>query len=373
MLDRRQFLIVGGAALLAAPHATAQTARQPRLYASCGSDGEGRFFAAGFDPTGTLLFSIPIPERGHDIAFHPGRAEAVVFARRPGMTMHVIDTAAGGIARVAEAAPGRHYYGHGVFTPDGALLYVTENDFDEGTGLIGVYDPNGGYRRVGEFPSGGIGPHQLRLMPDGRTLAVANGGILTHPDTGRAKLNLERMQPNLAVVDPVEGRALWSATLPRPLHKLSIRHLDVNRSGILAIAMQYEGDVRDRVPLIALAEVGSPFRYVKAPADIDRRMRQYTGSTVFDSSGDYLAVSSPRGSVIGLWDARTGGFLRDLPAPDASGLAPTGERGGFLLTGGDGAIRTVAADRPEVAGLRGADRAIRWDNHLAASPLPQNA
>ena len=35
---------------------------------------------------------------------------------------------------------GRHFFGHGVFSPDGKLLYATENDFEAARGVIGVYD-----------------------------------------------------------------------------------------------------------------------------------------------------------------------------------------------------------------------------------------
>ena len=45
----------------------------------------------------------------------------------------------------------------------------------------------------------------MLLMPDGETFVVANGGIETHPDYGRAELNLETMDPSVAFVD----RARW--------------------------------------------------------------------------------------------------------------------------------------------------------------------
>ena len=44
-------------------------------------------------------------------------------------------------------------------------------------------------------------PHEAILLADGKTLAVANGGIETHIETGREKLNLDFMQPSLALVE----------------------------------------------------------------------------------------------------------------------------------------------------------------------------
>ena len=51
------------------------------------------------------------------------------------------------------------------------------------------------------MPSGGIGPHEILRLPGARLLAIANGGIHTRPDTGREKLNLDTMRPNLTLMD----------------------------------------------------------------------------------------------------------------------------------------------------------------------------
>ncbi|WZB72391.1 DUF1513 domain-containing protein [Achromobacter xylosoxidans] len=34
----------------------------------------------------------------------------------------------------------RHFFGHGAFFDDGWLLAATENDFDGGRGVLGIYD-----------------------------------------------------------------------------------------------------------------------------------------------------------------------------------------------------------------------------------------
>jgi hypothetical protein len=132
-------------------------------------------------------------------------------------------------------------------------------------------------------------------MPDGTTLAVANGGIRTHPDHDRAPLNLETMQPSLTYVEIASGRRESAVQPPPALHQLGIRHAAVNARGLVAVAMQYEGSKRDRLPLVALAE-GEDLRFLETPYDILGRMRQYTGAIAFDRSGELLAVSSPAAS-----------------------------------------------------------------------------
>ena len=49
------------------------------------------------------------------------------------------------------------------------------------------------------------------LIEGGRYLAIANGGIKQHPDTGRAKLNIDHMEPSLVIVDLADGRLVRAA------------------------------------------------------------------------------------------------------------------------------------------------------------------
>ena len=195
------------------------------LFVSCRADATGEHHVSGFAQRGDARFSLPLPERGHAMAFHPAQPYMVVFARRPGRFAVVIDDDQGVALYRIDAARGRHFYGHGAFSPDGQILFATENDYESGQGVVGLYDARDGYRRVGEYPSHGTGPHELILMPDGRTLAIANGGIRTHPDHGRAKLNLDSMTPSLVFTDMADGRHLDQADLPDAQHQLSIRHL----------------------------------------------------------------------------------------------------------------------------------------------------
>lgn len=374
-MGRRRFLgLAAAGAVAAVTTATtsaatsagraAQSRRQ--IFASCGADRDGGYLVSAFDAAGEIVFRTPLPERGHDLALRPDSAELVAFARRPGGAMHVVDAGSGAVLGNVGLPRDRRCYGHGVFAPDGRALFVTENDFEAGRGAIGIYDPVDGYRRIGELESHGVGPHQLLLMPDGRTLAVANGGIRTHPDFGRNKLGISDMAPNLAFVDAASGRLLERRQPPERLHKLSIRHVAVNAAGTLAVAMQYEGDRRDEVPLVALVRPGGELRLLGAEP-MGGRMRHYTGAVCFDGSGGVVAVSAPRGNLVGLWDADSGRLLGRIPSADSSGIAPAGP-GRFVIAGGDGAIRMGGVDGPPVV-VRPPGGGVRWDNHVAVASV----
>jgi hypothetical protein len=248
---RRSFMLGAAGSLLVGLGLRAAAARggPGPLYVACRVDEDGRYLTTGFRADGERLFDLPLPGRGHDLALRPDSPECVVFARRPGTFAVVIDVDRGVVVRRIDAAAGRHFYGHGSFTPDGRHLLSSENDYASGQGVVGVRDASDGYRQVGELPAHGIGPHEVVLMPDGRTLAVANGGVRTHPDHDRAKLNLDSMRPSLSFVEIASGRAEGAVQPPARLHQLGIRHVAVNARGLVAVAMQYEGSKRDRVPL----------------------------------------------------------------------------------------------------------------------------
>ncbi|MGD1935248.1 MAG: DUF1513 domain-containing protein, partial [Candidatus Phaeomarinobacter sp.] len=206
-IDRRHCLAgLGSAALLGAGGAPAGlTLGTDPFFLSAARGTDGRFRLVTLDANGRRAEAAALPARGHSAAISPDRRTAVVFARRPGTFALVTDMPGGDPIRQINAPSGRHFYGHGVFSADGTLLYATENDFEAARGVIGVYDVQDGYTRLGELPSHGVGPHDIGLSADGKMLIVANGGIETHPDAPRVKLNLDSMRPSLAFIRRSDG------------------------------------------------------------------------------------------------------------------------------------------------------------------------
>lgn len=342
-----------------------------RIYLSARAAPAGGYRVSGFSPSAGRAFDLALPARGHAFAVRPGGREAVLFARRPGRFALALDLARGAAAGRFATPADRHFYGHGVFSPDGRLLYASENDFDGERGVLGVYDAARGYRRVGELASHGIGPHEIALLGDGATLAVANGGILTRPDLPRVKLNPADMAPSLCFVDRVSGRLLRQDRLGPGLNRLGIRHLAVAADDTVAVAMQYEGPAGEAVPLAALRRAGGRLRLLEAPAGAWRAMKRYCGAVAFDSEGRTLAVSAPRGNLLAFWDAGSGAWLASARLADCCGIAPAGGPGAFTASGGAGDVAAVRVRgrRVETAAVEtGFPRGSRWDNHLDVAP-----
>jgi hypothetical protein len=279
----------------------------------------------------------------------------VVFARRPGFFALVIDTAAR--CRVTAFAPpkGRHFYGHGFFSADGLLLYATENDYESERGVLGIYDPGAGYARIGEIDSHGIGPHEALLMADGRTIAIGNGGVATHPDYDRVKLNLPTMEPSLVYLDAATGDLIDKVRLPADLHQLSIRHMAETADGTIWFGGQYEGGGTDRVDLVGTHKPGGEPELVGAPETAYAGMRQYVGTVAVNGDGSRVAATSPVGGRMLIFDAVTRNLVGERDIADVCGI--TGDGADFFASDGRGRLwrgPDLISEAPEVA----------WDNHV---------
>lgn len=339
-----------GATVLPSPSWAAAGA--PQWIAAAGEQGE-TFALYGIATDGSLAFRVPLPGRGHAAAAHPERAEAVAFARRPGTFALVLDCVSGAVLYRLEAPAGRHFYGHGTFAEGGRVLVTTENAYEAGEGRLGLWDASAGYRRMGELASGGVGPHEVVTLPDG-TLAVGNGGIRTHPDMGREKLNLAVMRPSLVHLRP-DGTVLEKVELDPAMRMASIRHLAARADGTVAFAMQWEGPGGEIVPLLGLHRRGERPKLLAAPDPEQGRLRGYAGSVAWSGDGAGVAITSPRGSVAHVFGA-DGSALEVFARADICGVASA--PGGLAFSDGMGALH--------LPGGRTAIHPLAWDNHMIA-------
>jgi uncharacterized protein len=350
MATRRAFL--AGLAAAALPKPTWADVGSP-VCLSAGKLGE-TYVLHGLSATGQSLFQIDLPGRGHAAAAHPTRPLAVAFARRPGTFALVIDCSTGAIQHRIAPPDGRQFNGHGTFSADGSVLYTSEVVAETSQGRIGLWE-TGGFVRIGEWSSGGIGPHDVKRLPDG-SLVVANGGIATDP-ADRTKLNLATMRPNLTQLS-ADGVIMDQAELATEFAQNSIRHLAIGPDGTLAFALQWEGDPAEPVPLLGLWAPGTDARLCAVPEDQTLRMKGYAGSIAMAVDGS-IAVTSPRGGVI-MIHAADGTHLATHTRADLCGVAAIGA--GFLASDGLGAL--WAGDPASLQLLASGGPA--WDNHLIA-------
>jgi hypothetical protein len=326
------------------------------------------FEAAVIDASGRDLHTIALTDRGHSFALDPDTRRVVAFGRQPGFFATAFHLDGGEDPISLDVAPGRHFFGHGVFADAGRLLLATENDYEAGRGVLGVYDagPGGRYRRLSELPTGGVGPHEVVALPGTGLVVVANGGILTHPDYGKMSLNLPSMQPSLTYLDVATGDIVETVSLPPELHQLSIRHMVVDAGGRVWFGCQYMGPPEDMPPLVGYHQRGRAIQMLEGSAEVLRSFRNYIGSMAVDATGGVVATSSPVGGLVAYWDAGSGRLLGTTALPDGCGVAP-GDEADFLLTSGTGELVRAG---PALAATRllSASGELAWDNHLRRFP-----
>jgi len=360
-IDRRTLLLAAAAVGIAPGRLLA--AASPLFLAA--RRRAGRFEVAVTDEAGGDRLVLPLETRGHAFAVDRRGRQAIAFARQPGRFAIRFDLDGAASPVAIASAPDRHFYGHGVFADNDRLLLATENDYAGERGVIGVYSLENGLRRIGEFASGGLDPHEAIMMPDGRTLCVAHGGILTHPDYGKLVLNPDTMAPTLTYVDTASGDVLETVSLDKALYKLAFHHLAADGAGTVWFGLQYHGPQTDRPPLVGRHRRGGEAELFPGPPDILRGLDNYIGSVAVDGSGTIVATSSPKGGLIAYWDAATGRSLGVTELADGCGLA-AGTRRPFRMTSGTGAVIEAGPDTEisTIAGQASGDAAVAWDNHM---------
>jgi hypothetical protein len=312
------------------------------------------------------------PFRGHGLAQNPAHPEQVImFSRRPGIQGIHFNLSSGKIDGQFNSADNRHMHGHGCFSSDGQLLFCAEAEIKDefgkpsGKGKITVRDCKT-LKLVNEFDSHGIGPHEIALMPDAYTLVVANGGLLTQPESGRDILNLDSMRSTLSYIDSRNGKLISEHSLAES--KASIRHLDVAQDGTVVMALQVQRQaMRDNklTPLAAIHKPGQPVQMLHAPESLTTKLNDYMGSVRVNNQNRIAAFTSPKGNLALFW------HLDDLTLQgyhvfhDVCGLTVSLDEQYFVLSNSAGKIRQINATSLKLEREKSLSFAqTRWDNHM---------
>lgn len=362
VIDRRS-LLLGTLAFIgtsSAGKAFASTADSDIAYVATARRGMSDFCVLLLRADGSIVREVPLTARGHDIAYHRPSRRVAVFARRPGAFGVAFDLDKATPPHIFTPGEGRHYYGHGGFSQDGRLLYASEADVEGERGLIGIYDVGRGYKKIGEHQSYGVGPHEIMLLADGKTIAVGNGGLDTVPDAGRENLNVDTMEPSLAFVDAESGKLVAKHAMSGDLKSLSIRHVTQDKTGLVWFGGQWEGSPSETPQIVGSAGLDRKLKLVDAPGG-GKDLRGYIGAMAVSNDGRFIAASAPKAGHVLYVDSETGNVVGKSDLKDVCGLSSEGEHD-FAASSGFGVIRYETAEARVVAEHELQD--IAFDNHL---------
>ncbi len=358
-------LLALGASVATPAWAQAAASRTGPRFVAAWADDAGRQHLGVISTHGEALSvvrSIEIPGRAHGLMVEPDGG-VLAAARRPGdWVLRWSPTR--GAAQWFTCASDRSFTGHLLREPAGRWLYSAETDTGSGQGLIAVRDARS-FELQTEWPTHGIDPHQFILDADG-SLLVANGGVPTRPETGRAKLALDRMDPSLVRLDSRSGALLGQWRLADS--RLSIRHLarhpacdQADGRGLVGIALQAEHDdpqIKAAAPVLAVFD-GNTLRTLDAPLSL----AGYGGDIATTAMG--FMVSAPRAGGVARW-SRDGQWAGFTPLAEACSLASSGSE---VWVGGR--AQAAECDASDTSDARAAPRrlavpSLRLDNHWVA-------
>jgi uncharacterized protein len=309
------------------------------------------------------LTGFSLPGRAHAITPLPW-GEVVLIGRRPGAFAAFVNPRdPDNDVRLFAPETGHRFAGHAALSPDGHTLATSEIDAETGAGTVVLRDARSGAPRA-MFPAG-IEPHDLLFARGGSRLVVAIGGIARAAEVKGPAINAGNIESAILEMDPNSGAILKRHELPADMKSLSLRHMALAPGGeTIAFGMQ-DQDRSEMRPLMGCLHVGGGIELFPLPADDEGRLRAYIGSVAVDSSGRYVAATSPKGGVVGLWSLMDGNWLGGFVAADVCGLAPDKDPAAFWATTGLGDVVQLRANEAGLTAQAHWQAAAAFDNHLA--------
>lgn len=372
MTSRRKFLLLSASATTLAAGGllfSSQSKARTCTLLSAFEDARGDQYVGGLSLKDERVFGARVPMRAHGCAVHPIDPNRVLFfARRPGTQAFELDRSTLRVRTAFTTQDGQHLAGHGTYSPAGDLIFTPEHDYQRARGVVVVRDARN-FAVVGEMNTSGIDPHESAWLPDGRSLLVANGGIMTHPRTFRRKLNIPTMDPSLCVLDAGSGECRQQWRLPD--HLLSIRHLSMASDGTTAVGLQYEGNKEQAPGIVALYRPSTHpragFRLLTAPTEETRRFHGYVASIAISETHDLIAAACPYGGGVACWSLRDERYLGFIAASETYGLSRVDD-GSILASQRDGTAYGLDESRLRSHFLKvSGSQPIRWDDHWVAT------
>ena len=363
----RRSLLLGSLGWLGASSLLTACSSNPRhsgTLLSAFEDARGDQYVGGVSLDTNRVFGAKVSARAHGCAVDPtDPLRALFFARRPGTVAFELRRDSMSVRTVFETPAGRHLAGHGQFSRDGKLLFTPEHDYENARGVLSIRDART-FQLVGEIDTHGIDPHECAWLPDGRSLLVANGGIMTHPRSFRRKLNIPSMDPSLCVIDANRGELLEQWRLPD--HLLSIRHLAVAANGATAVGLQYEGAPENAPGIAAIYRPGAGLKLLAAPASERGKFRGYVASIALSEQQDLIAAACPYGNGTACWSLTDDRYQGFVAAAETYGLSRLAD-GAIVASQRDGSA--YGFDKTSLRShFLDLDHAmqLRWDDHWVA-------
>ena len=316
-----------------------------------------------FDTYGNKNFDIKLDARAHEILFIKEKNCILVFPRRPGTVILVIDITSGAVIKKILSPDNSHFYGHGAYSNKERLLFVTENKYkysDERSGSIAIYDPFKNFLRVGELKSRGLGPHEIKISRSG-DIFIANGGVLTNPDYPNIKLNLNDMSSNLTILCR-NGNLKEQINLKKSEYSFnSIRHIDIANNGKVFAACQNYSPGNAKHTELIFSYKNKKIEFYKLPKKSLKVINKYAGSIKVNHNLRTLLVTFPKGNKLIGWELDSKKVCLNESLFDVCGIVSNNQSFFNFASNGLGSLYKVTQNETKEI----YKEKVKFDNHLS--------
>ncbi len=316
---RRDFIIrnvIGAAALAFPPLAPAAAIAEEGLLGGGryqeGPDGAVKFVLARVIPRQKSLQQAATAFFPHGLAFAKNAPHLAYAFEKIGPGGALIDVVTMRQLEVIPPVKNRLFYGHGVCSVNGELLYSTETT-GEGVGMIGVRETKG-LRHIGDFPTYGEHPHDCHLIEKGTILAVSNGGGTKA--SGRLA--------SVCYIDVKTQRLLERVEMSD--ERFNAGHISMlgGRNAVLVSAPR-RGLGEEYLGAVSIQKSKQRLSAIASPQDVVDNMFGEALSVITVPALDLFIVTHPKPGMVTFWKLSTGKLQRRLDMSKARGLALTSD------------------------------------------------
>lgn len=192
---------------------------------------------------------------------------------------------------------GRRFFGHGVFSSDGMKIYATQYDDINQRGVIGIYDSITG-RRLGEYLSYGVFPHDLQRSGENQLIVINRKGAVPE----QAKEN------SLAWIDARNGKLIKKIDFNLSSDKVYYHFCQLTDGWIVASGAFEKNPIENSGVVQAISPSGD-FIEIKLT---DIETKGFIGESLSLAAGaktSVVAITSPAGNTVYFWDFKENKIL----------------------------------------------------------------
>jgi hypothetical protein len=259
------------------------------------------------------------------------------------------------VERIIQLESGRYFYGHGVAIVKENLVLTTEieAEYVDRPGWI-IFRAISDLRELGRIPSYGLNPHDICLLADTKTIAVANHGMAISE-------KWKNLHSNLALIEWESGRLVNDFQIEG--EGVFASHLATNQLGDLIISTRkskLKPDAKSRKARELLSmhstreegvrnfsktvyfEETNPYLFLHgtnrliplASPQYGISQMRHSLSTAFDISGQFLAISHIENNLVTVWEKNTQKCVARIyfPGEQAHGIARGRNVAEFFIT-----------------------------------------